>query len=177
MIRKLLIKISLLVFINMFLVQSVVAFAQSVPVTTGKRLAIDTSTVPIYRVYNPNSGEHHYTQNAGERNALINYGWTDEGIAWTAVRKSYTPVYRVYNPNSGEHHYTKNQKESFNLVKEGWSYEGTAWYATDVMTINAIHRVYNPNNGKHHYTKSEHEATTLCNLGWNYEGIGWYTLW
>ena len=27
----------------------------------------EKSDTPVYRLYNPNSGEHHYTPNAGER--------------------------------------------------------------------------------------------------------------
>lgn len=41
----------------------------------------------VYRLYNPNatSGAHHYTTDAAERDALVDAGWRDEGIGWTAV--------------------------------------------------------------------------------------------
>ena len=39
---------------------------------------------PLYRLYNPNaeSGTHHYTANAAERDYLAAIGWNDEGIGW-----------------------------------------------------------------------------------------------
>ena len=39
----------------------------------------NTDTVNMYRLYNPNSGEHFYTANAGERNHLISIGWYGTG--------------------------------------------------------------------------------------------------
>ncbi len=35
----------------------------------------------MYRLYNPNSGEHIYTSNAGERDYLDAVGWNYEGVA------------------------------------------------------------------------------------------------
>ena len=40
--------------------------------------------VSMYRLYNPNSGEHFYTSNVAERDMLISVGWSDEGIGWIA---------------------------------------------------------------------------------------------
>ena len=40
------------------------------------------AAVDMYRLYNPNSGEHFYTASKGERNHLISLGWNDEGIGW-----------------------------------------------------------------------------------------------
>nr|MCR5449310.1 hypothetical protein [Solobacterium sp.] len=31
------------------------------------------------------ANNHHYTKNIGERDALITYGWRDEGIGWYGV--------------------------------------------------------------------------------------------
>lgn len=59
-----------------------------------------------YRLYNPNSGEHFYTEDLVERNFLINIGWKDEGVGWIAPKLSTVPVYRLYNNNAGDHHYT-----------------------------------------------------------------------
>ncbi|MBC9721901.1 MAG: glycosyhydrolase, partial [Lactobacillus sp.] len=33
------------------------------------------SSIPMYRVYNPYSGEHLYTRSTGERDNLKRYGW------------------------------------------------------------------------------------------------------
>lgn len=78
------------------------------------------STVEImYRLYNPNSGEHFYTKDAKEKNDLIDCGWNFEGNGWKAPSTSNTPVYRLYNPIAGEHHYTMDAAERDMLVSKG----------------------------------------------------------
>lgn len=64
--------------------------------------------MPVFRLYNPNAGDHHYTMDAKEKDGLIRAGWTYEGIGWYSDLKEGTPVYRVYNPNArtGSHHFT-----------------------------------------------------------------------
>ena len=131
--------------------------------------------ISMYRLYNPNSGEHFYTKDMAEKNHLVSLGWKYEGIGWTAPSYSNTPVYRLYNPNAGEHHYTLDKKEKNNLVKVGWNYEGIGWYSDDAKGV-PLYRQYNPNAFacNHNYTKSKVENDRLVSLGWKYEGIGWY---
>ncbi len=133
------------------------------------------ATVSMYRLYNPNSGEHFYTASAGERNHLIGLGWNDEGIGWTAPARSNTPVYRLYNPNGGEHHYTTSEPERNNLISLGWNDEGIGWYSDDARTV-PLYRQYNPNAfaNNHNYTTSLAENDHLVSIGWQPEGIGWY---
>ena len=132
-------------------------------------------TVDMYRLYNPNSGEHFYTASAGEKDSLVKLGWKDEGIGWQAPEKSNTPVYRLYNPNSGDHHYTTNKAEKDNLVSVGWKDEGIGWYSDDAQSL-PIYRQYNPNavSGAHNFTSNKGENDWLVSLGWKGEGIGWY---
>ena len=73
-------------------------------------------TVPMYRLYNPNSGEHFYTGSEAERDMLTDVGWNYEGIGWFAPTGSGEPVYRTYNPNAGDHHYTMSWDEVEMLV-------------------------------------------------------------
>ena len=129
----------------------------------------------MYRMYNPNSGEHFYTSNTDEVENLVNAGWQDEGVAWNAPSTSQAPVYRLYNPNAGDHHYTTSVTEKDNLVKVGWKYEGIGWYSDDSKGV-ALQRLYNPNAqaGSHHYTISVAEKENLEKAGWKYEGIAWY---
>ena len=135
--------------------------------------------VAMYRLYNPNSGEHFYTANAKEMDTVVEAGWTYEGVAWTAPAKSGTPVYRVYNPNSGEHFYTKDINERDDLISLGWRDEGIGWFSA-YEDGEPVYRLYNPNAagafeaGAHFYTMKEDERDILDALGWNYEGIGWY---
>ena len=129
----------------------------------------------MYRLYNPNSGEHFYTRNPDERRTLISLGWNDEGVGWRAPTSSNTPVYRLYNRNGGEHHYTINAGERDALVAAGWEDEGIGWYSDDAQTV-PLYRQYNPNQfaNNHNYTTSIGENDKLVSYGWRAEGIGWY---
>lgn len=128
----------------------------------------------MYRLYNPNSGEHFYTASEYERDVLDSVGWNYEGLAWNAPFAG-RPVYRLYNPNVGDHHYTPDANERNALVQWGWIDEGIGWN-TSVAESVPLYRLYNPNarTGTHHYTTSFYEALSLNRIGWNYEGIGWY---
>ncbi len=135
------------------------------------------SIAAMYRLYNPNSGEHFYTANAEERDGLIAVGWNDEGTGWIAPATSDTPVYRLYNPYGGEHHYTMDASERDGLISAGWSYEGVGWYSDDAKTV-ALYRDYNPNQfaNNHNYTVSVSEHEWLISLGWQGEGLAWYAV-
>ena len=132
-------------------------------------------SVDMYRLYNPNSGEHFYTSDQGERVYLISLGWEDEGIGWVAPYSSRVPVYRLYNPYGGEHHYTTNLAERDMLIAAGWNDEGIGWYSDEAQTV-PLYRQYNPNAyaNNHNYTKLIGENDYLVSLGWQEEGIGWY---
>lgn len=137
-----------------------------------------TSSVrAMYRVYNPKTGEHLYTQSAEERDNLVRGGWNNEGIGWHAPTGSDTPVYRVFNPNSGDHHYTTNLEEYQTLTRIGWNAEGIGWYSASDKGA-PIYRLYNKKIkvGSHHYTQNAAERDKLVNEGWVYEGIAWYAV-
>ncbi|MBR4457189.1 MAG: leucine-rich repeat domain-containing protein, partial [Solobacterium sp.] len=141
-----------------------------------KHFASVTPTVNMFRMYNPNSGEHFYTGNEQEKNHLVSIGWKYEGVGFKAPVKSSTPMYRLYNPNAGDHHYTSLAAERTSLLKSGWKDEGIGWYADDAKGV-AMYRLYNRNAtgaGSHHYTSSEQERDQLKKLGWKYEGVGFY---
>ena len=130
---------------------------------------------PMYRLYNPNTTEHLYTDNAGERDWLVGSGWNYEGIAWIAPKDATKPVYRLFNPFTGEHHYTTDEGERGYLLGSGWNDEGIGWRTYDSGT--PVYRLFNPNNpgaGSHHYTTDAGEKDWLASTGWNYEGIAWY---
>lgn len=132
----------------------------------------------MYRIYNPNSGEHFYTSNKAEKDHLVNLGWKYEGIGWKAPTVSNYPVYRLYNAYGGEHHYTMNVDEKNNLVKLGWKYEGIGWFSADPKDSNSVPllREYNPNafSNNHNYTTNSKEHSWLVSLGWKDEGKAWY---
>lgn len=130
--------------------------------------------IAMYRLYNPNSGEHFFTASTVERQHLISVGWNDEGQGWTAP-KAGDAVYRLYNPNAGEHHYTLSTVERDSLIAAGWNDEGIGWYSDPNHAV-PLYRVYNPNEfaNNHHYTTNDFERGYLVALGWFGEGIAWY---
>lgn len=130
----------------------------------------------MYRLYNPNSGEHFYTANGIERDQLVYAGWRYEGIGWVAPVRSAHPVYRLYNPYAGDHHYTLNGNERNMLVRQGWRYEGIGWYSADRNRAYPLYRQYNPRavRGTHNYTLNGNERNMLLRAGWRDEGIAWY---
>ncbi|MBR4456243.1 MAG: hypothetical protein IKS32_08460 [Solobacterium sp.] len=134
--------------------------------------------IEVYRMYNPNSGEHFYTSSKAEKEALEKAGWKYEGIAFHSLNTSSHPLYRVYNPNSGDHHYTESQEERDYLISAGWKEEGIAFYVTDQESGIPLYRLYNPNAaaGAHHYTASDKERDNLISAGWKDEGIGFYAV-
>jgi hypothetical protein len=44
-------------------------------------------SAPIYRLYNPNTGDHMFTANMDEQYCLIQYGWNSEGTDFYGLRK------------------------------------------------------------------------------------------
>ncbi|WP_125982566.1 InlB B-repeat-containing protein [Bifidobacterium goeldii] len=102
----------------------------------------------IYRVYNPNSGEHLFLQKGEAANAVA-HGWTydepstdqtpsDLPTGWKdgdPIPFFYTPqnatttLNRLFNPNArdaGSHYYTANAGETKILVGFGWKLESAS---------------------------------------------------
>ena len=136
-----------------------------------------SNEVKMYRLYNPNSGEHFYTGSSSERDNLTAVGWRYECVGWVSPKTSQTPVYRLYNPNAGDHHYTTSASERDQLKGLGWVYEGIGWYSDDAKA-KPVYRQYNPNAvaGAHNFTTSASERDTLIKVGWRDEGTAWYAL-
>ncbi|MBO6282671.1 MAG: hypothetical protein J6M63_01935, partial [Pseudobutyrivibrio sp.] len=64
-------------------------------------------TVPVYRLFNANSGQHFYTANKEEHDILVTKGWNDEGIAWQVRAAASIPVYRLFDKSkTGSHLFT-----------------------------------------------------------------------
>ncbi len=136
---------------------------------------IEIIYLSVYRLYNPNSGEHFYTSNVGEKNNLVSLGWNCEGIGWYAPYSGGDSIYRLYNPNAGDHHYTASRSEADNLVALGWRLEGIAFCSADESGI-AIYRRYNSNAvaGAHFFTANSDEGNYLVTLGWHDEAVAFY---
>ncbi len=129
---------------------------------------------PMYRLYNPWSGEHFYTADPAERDSVEAAGWTYEGVGWDAPLMG-DAVYRVYNSYAGEHHYTLKADERDELIAAGWTDEGTGWFSDPNEAV-PLYREYNPNmfSCNHNYTTDWEEHDGLVALGWQDEGYAWY---
>jgi surface protein len=132
--------------------------------------------VAVYRVYNTNSGLHHYTTSVSERDALVGMGWKSEGTSFRAAEQGsisgLMPVYREYNPYDGNHNWTLDQNEHRTLVSLGWHDEGVAWYTNPAGPV-PVYRLYNPHSGEHVYTTSAKEYAAVGAAGWHQEGTAW----
>lgn len=133
----------------------------------------------VYRMYNPNSGEHMYTKNTTEMEFLVSIGWSHEADADFSVNSfeaaDAKPVYRVYNPNTGLHHYTMDIEETKALVGLGWGFEGVVMYAipSDKTGGVPLYRLYNPNDSQHLWTVNKDEYDIRGSEGWSKEEIAW----
>ena len=85
----------------------------------------------VYRLYNPNAGQHMYTTDFDEAQSLVDAGWQAETVTFASARNvmPVKPVYRLYNPNTGAHHFTADIAGRDHLVSVGWNDEGIGWYA------------------------------------------------
>ena len=98
-----------------------------------------SGAITVYRLYNPSTGDHHYTLDANEYSQLGKLGWKQEGIAWYSDESGDgSTVYRLYNPNTGDHHYTTDYNEYAQLGIIGWKAEGVAWYGFSDMDGSAV---------------------------------------
>lgn len=128
-------------------------------------------SVDVYRLLNPSNGDHFYTTDAEERDALVAEGWTDEGIGWQAPAYSNTSVHRLLNPNTGLHLFTADENEYQQLAAEGWTDEGISWYSAGENGVPIYRQGY---NDFHNYTTDTAEKDALVSAGWVDEGIAWY---
>lgn len=142
----------------------------------------------VFRLYDPNSGDHLLTTSDAERSALIANGWNDEGVAARTPLKSDHPVWRLFDPVNGDHMYTASKNEYETLGTRGWHKEGIAFYSVDDPTAAeyegvAVGRLFDPDHvgaGSHHFValdaSGNAEYSQLLKLDWAPEGHSWTVL-
>lgn len=128
---------------------------------------------PVYRLYNPNSEQHLYTQDKNEYDVLsTQYGWNGEGVSFEAAATG-DKVYRLYNPYTGEHMFTKDLNEAQVNYDAGWDFEGIAWHSSGKVPV---WRLYNKYNGQHIYVTDNYEHAMLADAGWSQEGVAFWAV-
>lgn len=122
---------------------------------------------PVYRLYNPYSGDHLYTGDRAEYDRLGSIGWNQEGVSFNAIRQSDASVqggisiYRLFNPyvTVGTHLFTTDRAEYDHLTSLGWSGEQVAFYALPA-DANAV-----PSNQANGSSKPEQPAQQTTDTG------------
>lgn len=151
-------------------------FTSGLAIKAHADVQISASSVPVYRVYNTNSGEHFYTTSSFEKDSLVGTGWDYEGIGWQSATAG-KAIYRLYNPNAkgGDHYYTQSSYEASSLVQKGWKQDnqGKPVFYSGGNINNYV--AYNPNaqSGAHNYTTSQFEQNNLLKIGWKYGKVAW----
>ncbi len=130
----------------------------------------------VYRLYNPNSGEHLLTRDCTEKTRLSQGGgFNYEGVAFYVADRQgrrLRPLHRLYLA-SGMHLYTIDQQEVSNLqYQPGNRYEAVVGYIADRPQRNTVplYRLYNGTS--HFFTTNEQEKNDYLNQpGARMEGI------
>ena len=148
---------------------------------------VEVGHTNLYRVYNPNNGDHYFTTVKGEYEALVAMGWQAEGVRYQVVNINVnvpdddankdrlhafgTEIWSVYNPNTGEHLLTE-EGEADALAQVGWIKEDPKFYTVQNGSESVV-RVYNPNtNGPAHLYTDASEANGLAKIGWSIDNNG-----
>ena len=96
-------------------------------------MAHKNQSVPLHRLFNPETGDHFYTTYEWERDtAQREHGYRNEGVAcyvFESQGEKRTPLYRLYNQQTNDHLYTTSASER-NTAKgmHGYLDEGITCY-------------------------------------------------
>lgn len=143
-----------------------------------------SSTAPVYRLYNPNTGDHFYTTSESEKISLeknLKTPMVSEGIAFYAYSDGSTdkislPVYIFYNSNGDFYFSTSSDTKNNQLSANS---KTIAFYASPTAQNGAlpVYDFYITNN-KHFYTISEEEKDVIVktlNHSYKLKGVAFYS--
>ncbi len=142
----------------------------------GQAAGAGGTKVPLYRAYNPSTGNHLFTDSYQEyQNAVKNLGYRNEGVDGyleKTQRPGTEPVYRMLGPK-GDHLYTTNPSQRQQAQQQGYKDEGVAGYvATSAQPNTApLYAMVDPNSGEHFYTTNPTERQQDLSKGWKDEGV------
>ena len=142
---------------------------------------------PVYRLFHKESSKHLFSSNLEEIDILTgndsNFGFINEGIAYTVGAGADQELYRFHHASSGRHFYSASQFERDSIISspgQGYTYEGVAFRVfsnnSDSTNKIGVFRFYDPSTSRHFYTANEFERNLIAasNLDWINEGIAWY---
>lgn len=144
------------------------------------------SPIPIYRLFQPETGSHLFSSNLAELDYLTQRSelpFINEGIAYTVDYGADIEVHRFYNKLSGRHLYSASDFETQLLLDDQHSnylHEGVAFKVFD-SSINdsvrtPVYRFYDSIHNVHYFTANQYEFDlwTSSNTLWINEGVAWY---
>lgn len=131
----------------------------------------------VYRVYNPNNGEHYYTLERKMAQHLVDIGWTYEGIVFYTTRNGATgkPVTVLYSKSNEDHIYTMDQHEIKTAEKNQWKNQGTAFLSYGNVPVYCLYNPYSK-TGQHFYTADPKEVMNCILAKWDFEGVRFFAL-
>ncbi|MCB2189029.1 MAG: hypothetical protein KQJ78_21625 [Deltaproteobacteria bacterium] len=128
----------------------------------------DVAKKPVYRLYNPGDGQHFFTSDPHEAQALAALGWADESTPApfyliSTAHPGARPVHRLYNPAGGAHYLTLRNGERDALVNLGWRAERDQGWAfpSSLGGASEVATFYDPATGFHFYTANPHEVAWI----------------
>ncbi len=124
---------------------------------------IDDIYLPIYRLYNTQTGTHLYVRGAEERTKILTkwseFEFTDNFPSFYAsvTDNGKTPIYRLYNRKTGTHLYTRGEADRDHVLNKWGDFEFTddepIFYASLVDDgTTPIYRLYNTKTKMQLYT-------------------------
>ena len=140
---------------------------------------IDAPSKPVFRLFNPRTGDHFYTISTETRDSFRNQGYEyewPEFYAYDAPVSGSIPIYRLYNSRNGDHFYTNSAAGRDAVMQGGYAYEGIEFYAFPTSAGGAIpiYRLFNPRNGDHIYLSNPAGRDAVMQGGYEYEWIEFY---
>ena len=127
---------------------------------------LPAETEPMYRLYNPNSGEH-FTASGGERDYLVRVGWSPRAPA--GRRRRPTPRSPALQPQRG--------RPPLHLAGASATTCSVGWRTGSLVLERHRGRPPlppvqpNAKAGAHNHTTSKAENDYLVRVGWNAEGL------
>ncbi|PST48443.1 hypothetical protein COO72_07815 [Bifidobacterium callitrichos] len=136
-------------------------------------------SVPVYRIFDPQSGAHMFTQNVNEMIVRAQYwsGWRNEGVAFSVLpdaSSSGIPVTCLRNRVSNDYVYSTNGVEISALAASGWEKETVLNAPVDGDV--PVYRLYDFRSRRHMLVTDGLEKDVLISNGWKNEGLLFYSL-
>jgi hypothetical protein len=147
---------------------------------------VQTSPLPVARLYNPFLSKHLLSGSSAEIDILTGQsGWVNEGNLYTSPTEGTSILYRFYIDHENRHFYTANKSERDTIIANPslshFIYEGASHRVFDPVSTQPtdglipVNRFMNKASGIHLFVASTAEQVALVLTGaWVNEGVAWY---